>query len=41
LKATYYPYCEIPAETVQALLGAPSMGSYYNAHIKTRFACHG
>ena len=39
LKATWYPYCGIDAETVQALLSAPSKGRYYNASIKGHFDC--
>jgi hypothetical protein len=34
LKDTYYHYCEIPKSTVDALLSAGSLGSYYNANIK-------
>ncbi|MDO9461688.1 MAG: KTSC domain-containing protein [Alphaproteobacteria bacterium] len=34
LKATYYPYCEMPAATYQAFLDEPSMGKIYNANIK-------
>ena len=34
LKTVYYPYCEMPAETYDAFLAAPSMGKYYNANIK-------
>lgn len=39
LSGIYYHYCEIPAETVSQLLGADSMGGYYNAAIKGRFDC--
>jgi hypothetical protein len=39
LSGTYYHYCAIDAETVAALLGASSMGRYYNASIKGRFDC--
>src|SRR5258705_7609815 len=34
LRSVYYPYCEMPAATFDALLAAPSMGQYYNANIK-------
>jgi len=34
LKGTYYHYCELPAVTYDALMGAPSMGQFYNQNIK-------
>jgi hypothetical protein len=34
LKGTYYHYCELPPATFDALMGAPSMGQYYNQNIK-------
>ena len=34
LKGTYYHYCEIGQETVNALLAAESMGRYFNANIR-------
>jgi hypothetical protein len=34
LKGTYYHYCEIGQATVDALLGAESMGRYFQAHIR-------
>jgi hypothetical protein len=34
LKGTYYHYCELPAGTFDALMGAPSMGHFYNQNIK-------
>ena len=34
LKGTYYHYCEIGQGTVDALLGAESMGRYFNANIR-------
>ena len=34
LQDTYYHYCEIGQETVTALVEAPSMGQYYNTHIR-------
>lgn len=39
LSGAYYHYCEIDAATVSALLGAESMGTYYNRSIKGRFDC--
>ncbi|MCP3478030.1 KTSC domain-containing protein (plasmid) [Bradyrhizobium sp. CCGUVB1N3] len=34
LNTTYYHYCELPPATFSAFLDAPSMGSFYNQHIK-------
>jgi hypothetical protein len=34
LRGTYYHYCEIGQGTVDKLLGAESMGQYFNANIK-------
>lgn len=34
LQGTYYHYCEIDQATVTALMKAPSMGKYYNSHIR-------
>jgi KTSC domain len=34
LKGTYYHYCELPSATFNGLMGAPSMGQYYNQNIK-------
>jgi KTSC domain len=39
LNGIYYHYCEIDNGTVGALMGAESMGRYYNASIKGRFDC--
>jgi hypothetical protein len=39
LNGIYYHYCEIGNGTVSALLGAESMGRFYNASIKGRFDC--
>jgi len=39
LNGTWYHYCEIDKGTVDALLGAESMGRYFNAAIKGRFDC--
>jgi KTSC domain len=34
LKGTYYHYCELPPATIDGLMGAPSMGQFYNQNIK-------
>jgi KTSC domain len=34
LKGTYYHYCELPPTTFDGLMGAPSMGQFYNQNIK-------
>jgi hypothetical protein len=34
LKGTYYHYCELPSTTFDGLMGAPSMGQFYNQNIK-------
>jgi len=34
LKGTYYHYCELPPATFDSLMGAPSMGQFYNQNIK-------
>ncbi|MFT4115932.1 KTSC domain-containing protein [Bradyrhizobium sp.] len=34
LNTTYYHYCELPPATFNAFLDAPSMGSFYNQHLK-------
>ena len=34
LRGTYYHYCELPTATFDGLMGAPSMGRFYNANIK-------
>jgi hypothetical protein len=34
LKGTYYHYCELPPATVDALMGAASVGRFYNQNIK-------
>lgn len=39
LAGTYYHYCAMPGAVVQSWLAADSMGRFYNAHIKGRFAC--
>jgi len=32
--AVYHPYCDLPKETLDAFLNAPSMGRYYRANIE-------
>jgi hypothetical protein len=39
LQGTWYHYCEIDPGTVGSLLGAESVGRYFNASIKGRFDC--
>ncbi len=39
LQGTYYHYCQIDSASVSALLGASSMGRYYNSRIKGHFDC--
>ena len=34
LRGTYYHYCELPPATFDGLMGAPSMGQFYNQNIK-------
>jgi len=34
LRGTYYHYCELPTATFNSLMGAPSMGQFYNQNIK-------
>jgi KTSC domain len=41
LKATWYHYCNIPAETVNALESAKSVGKFYNSDVKGQFGCQG
>ena len=35
LNTTWYPYCAIGADVVQALIGAVSPGTYYNQSIRS------
>lgn len=35
LKETYYQYCRIGADVVGQLTSAPSVGRFYNSHIKS------
>ena len=39
LGATYYHYCEVPAELVKGWREADSMGRYYDNQVKGRFDC--
>ncbi|MCK1518229.1 KTSC domain-containing protein [Bradyrhizobium sp. 190] len=32
--AAYHQYCDVPKDTLDAFLNAPSMGQYFNANIK-------
>jgi len=34
LRGTYYHYCELLPATFDSLMGAPSMGQFYNQNIK-------
>jgi hypothetical protein len=34
LRGTYYPYCEMPKQTLDTFMTASSMGKFYNANIK-------
>ena len=34
LNETWYPYCEIDAGTVQALITAESVGAFYNKNVR-------
>ena len=33
VKGAYDRYCDLPAETFEALMGAPSMGQFFNRNI--------
>jgi hypothetical protein len=33
--AVYHQYCNLPKDTLDAFLNAPSMGQFFNANIKT------
>lgn len=44
LRATYYAYCQVEADTVAAWIAADSIGRFYNQNIKSdavdgRYAC--
>jgi hypothetical protein len=39
LNGVYYHWCGVPQSTVDAFMGAPSMGRYFNAEIKGKFIC--
>jgi hypothetical protein len=34
LRGVYYHYCELPPVSFDGLMGAPSMGQFYNQNIK-------
>lgn len=34
VRQTYYHYCEVDADMVEAFIGAPSSGKFYNRYIK-------
>jgi hypothetical protein len=34
LMGTYYHYCELPPQTLEAFMAAQSMGQFYNSNIK-------
>jgi KTSC domain-containing protein len=34
VKGAYDQYCDLPAETFDALMGAPSMGQFFNRNIR-------
>ena len=34
VKGSYDQYCDLPAETYGALMGAPSMGQFFNRNIR-------
>lgn len=34
LRETYYPYCEMPKQTLDTFMNASSMGKFYNANIR-------
>lgn len=37
--ASKYVYYEVPGTTFEALCAAPSVGTFFNAHIKGHFPC--
>jgi hypothetical protein len=39
LNDTYYHYCNIPESAVTALMGADSMGRFFNAQVKGKYNC--
>lgn len=34
-----YDFCEVPHDVYEALMAAPSKGTYYNKYIKDRYSC--
>lgn len=46
LKSTYYAYCHVPPDLIQAFYAADSMGRFYNQWIKSdavagEYSCNG
>jgi KTSC domain-containing protein len=39
LNGIYYAYCGIPQSIIDDLMGAASMGRFFNASIKGRYGC--
>lgn len=39
LSSAWYRYCKMEDTTVNAWLSAPSMGKYYNRHVKGKKTC--
>jgi hypothetical protein len=39
LGSTWYHYCNVPDETVTALIEAESAGRYFNANVRGKFDC--
>ena len=39
LNDTYYHWCAVPQQSVDALMTADSMGRYFNANVKGKFDC--
>jgi hypothetical protein len=39
LRDTWYHYCAIPEPIVASLIGAESVGRFYNAQVKGNFDC--
>ena len=34
-----YDFCDVPEHVYRALLAAPSIGVYYNEHVRDRYPC--
>jgi len=39
LRGRYYHYCDIDASTVKRLITAPSIGSFFNQSIRSKYDC--